>query len=126
MREQVKSLKQERDLLTQQLEINASNSASSLEHCVNEDVYETSSPTATLRASASSPGECLTVGEAYQVAAARGLNKSDVTFRRWLKNAIAAGSMPEELSRIGLVADFSSRRGANPNSNLVRWLRFEQ
>ena len=78
------------------------------------------------RASASSPGEWLTVGEAYQVAAARGLNKSDVTFRRWLKNAITAGSIPEDLSRIGLVADFDSRRGANPNSNLVRWLRFEQ
>jgi hypothetical protein len=81
---------------------------------------------AKLQAAESSSSEWLTVGEAYQVAAARGLDKSDVTFRRWLKNAIAAGAMPEELRSIGLVADFDSRHGANPNNNLVRWRRFEE
>lgn len=105
----MKSLKQKQDSLTQQLEVN-----------------ESSSPVSTLQTAQSSPGDWLTVGEAYQVAAARGLDKSDVTFRRWLKNAIAHGSMPEELQRIGLVANFDSRRGANPNNNLVRWLRFEE
>lgn len=108
MREQVKSLKQERDSFSEQLE-----------------VKESSIPDAKLPTEQTSPGDWLTVGEAYQVATARGLDKSDVTFRRWLKNAIAVGSMPEELRCIGLLADFNSRRLANPSNNSLRWLRFE-
>ncbi len=107
MREQAKSLKQERDSLFKQLEIK-----------------ESFSPEAKVQAQQSSPSEWLTVGEAYQVAVARGFDKSDVTFRRCLKNALAADLIPQELSRIGLVADFNSRRLANPSNNSLRWLRF--
>ena len=125
MREQAKSLKQERDSLSKQLEVKESFSPEAKVQPQQRKVCsEGFLPQRFSRES--SPSEWLTVGEAYQVAVARGFDKSDVTFRRCLKNALAAGSMPEELIRIGLVANFDSRRGANPNNNLVRWLRFKE
>jgi len=69
--------------------------------------------------------EWFVAGEAYRIASSRGLEKSQVTFRRWLADLIATGRMPPELERLGLVADLDTRRKANPKDNSVRWLRFE-
>ena len=122
MREQAKSLKQERDSLSKQLEVKESFSPEAKVQPQQRKVCGGGFlPQSFSRES--NPSEWLTVGEAYQVAVARGFDKSDVTFRRCLKNALAADSMPEELSRIGLIGDFNSRRLANPSNNSSRWLR---
>lgn len=75
---------------------------------------------------ASQPGEWLITGEAYQIAASRGLGKSLGTFRRWLADLIVTGKMPPELAKLGLIADLDTRRSANPKDNSVRWLRFKE
>lgn len=77
------------------------------------------SPTVT-----SQSGEWLATGQAYRIAASRGLEKSQGTFRRWLADLIATGTMPPELENLGLVADLDTRSRANPKDNSVRWLRF--
>lgn len=51
--------------------------------------------------------------------------KSLPTFRRVLRVAIDLGQMPEELADLGLVADFETRRSANPKDNQVKWLRLD-
>ena len=51
--------------------------------------------------------------------------KSLPTFRRALKDAIDLGQLPDELTALGLVADFETRRSANPKDNQVKWLRFD-
>ena len=66
-------------------------------------------------------GGWLTTGEAHSEAQRRGYEKALGTFRRNLRG----GVVPNELARIGLVADFGVRDQANPKDNSVRWLRFE-
>ena len=63
----------------------------------------------------------LTTGEAYAELHKRGYEKSQVTFRRALKE----GKVSKELENLGLIADFEVRNQANPKDNSVRWLKVE-
>jgi predicted DNA-binding protein len=60
--------------------------------------------------------------EAWERLKAIGYQKSLPTFRRTLAPAITAGELPDDLRTLGLVADFETRRSANPKDNSVRWL----
>lgn len=62
----------------------------------------------------------LTTGEAHQEAQRRGYTKSVGTFRRSLRG----GVIPVELEKIGLRADWDTRKQANPKDNSVKWLNF--
>jgi len=62
----------------------------------------------------------LTTGEAFNEAKRRGYSKAKGSFGRGLRT----GSVPAELERLGLVANWEVREQANPKDNSVRWLRF--
>lgn len=61
----------------------------------------------------------LTTGEAYQEALKRGWEGSRNTFRRRLEG----GSIPGDLSELGLVGDYVER-AKNPRDRTLRWLKF--
>lgn len=63
--------------------------------------------------------------EAWEKLKTIGYQKSLPTFRRNLAVAITAGELPADLTALGLVADFETRRSANPKDNSVRWLRVD-
>lgn len=67
-----------------------------------------------------SPEGWLTTGEAFNEAKRRGYSKAKVSFGRGFRS----GSVPEDLERLGLVANWKVRQQANPKDNSVRWLRF--
>ena len=69
-------------------------------------------------------GEWLTTGEAYPITVSRGLDKSQVTYQRWLSDSLTVSKLPQQLESLGLVANFEVRSKTNPNNNSVRWLRF--
>lgn len=116
MREKRKSLKQQQEQLPRATALAPKDKAA-----------KDSSTFASSAAPNQSPhlGEWLTTGEAYFVAVSRGLEKSRVRFGVWLRDAFENGKLTPELEKIGLVADFDTRRKANPKDNSVRWLRFE-
>lgn len=63
----------------------------------------------------------LTTGEAFNEAKRRGYSKAKGSFGRGLRS----GSVPADLERLGLVANWGVRQQANLKDNSVRWLRFE-
>jgi predicted nuclease with TOPRIM domain len=63
----------------------------------------------------------LTTGEAFKVAQSKGYTKTQATLRRQLRG----GSVPPELERLGLVANWEVRNQSNLKDNSVKWLRFE-
>lgn len=62
----------------------------------------------------------LTTGEAFTELKRRGYTKAKGSMRRNIKS----GSVPVDLGRLGLVANWEVRKQANPKDNSVRWLRF--
>ena len=64
----------------------------------------------------------LTTGELFAALEGKGYARSLGTLRRALKAAIELGQLPDDLSALGLTADFELRRSANPKDNSVRWL----
>lgn len=72
----------------------------------------------------SSTGQSLTTGEAYEVLKAKGFSKSIGTFRRSLADGLKSNVLPESLSQYGMIADFKTRRSANPKDNSIKWLYF--
>lgn len=68
----------------------------------------------------SSNWDWLTTGEAYAEAQRQGYTKSLGTFRRSLRD----WTVPPELERLGLVANWDIRTQANPKDKSVKWLRF--
>lgn len=117
MREKRESLKQQQEQLSRAIAPDLETSAAK-----DSSTFASSSVPNQL----SQPGKLLTTGEAYPIAVSRGLDKSQVTYRRWLSDSIAVGKLPQQLESLGLVANFEVRSKANPNSNTVRWLRFEK
>lgn len=71
-------------------------------------------------------GEWLAAREAYARLTGLGYHRSVTTFRRWLSDAISSEQLPLELTKLGLQADFKTRRQANPKDDSVRWLRFDK
>ena len=64
----------------------------------------------------------LTTGELFEALEGKGYARSIGTLRRALKAAIDVGQLPDDLSALGIRADFETRRSANPKDNSVRWL----
>ena len=64
----------------------------------------------------------LTTGELFMALEGKGYQKSIGTLRRALKLAIETGNLPDDLTALGVTADFEVRRSANPKDNSVRWL----
>lgn len=64
----------------------------------------------------------LTVKEALEKLGERGYFLGRESLRRALKPAIDSGIMPDELSALGLSADFEVRRSAKSSANNTRWL----
>lgn len=63
----------------------------------------------------------LTTGEAFNEARRRGYSKAKGSFGRGLRT----GSVPEDLERLGLVANWEVREKTNPKDNSVKWLKFK-
>ena len=66
-----------------------------------------------------------TTGELFVALEGKGYARALGTLRRALKAAIDIGMLPDDLSALGVAADFEVRRSANPKDNSVRWLSLE-
>ena len=64
----------------------------------------------------------LTTGELFVALEGKGYPRAIGTLRRALKAAIDVGQLPDDLSGLGVTADFELRRSANPKDNSLRWL----
>jgi hypothetical protein len=66
----------------------------------------------------------LTVKEAFKELGNRGYSLGRESLRRALEPAIDSGIMPDELSALGLSADFELRRSVSRFASNTRWLYF--
>ena len=78
-------------------------------------------PTSSIKLSPPSTG-ALTTGELFAALEGKGYPRAIGTLRRALKAAIDIGMLPDDLSNLGVTADFEVRRSASPKDNSTRWL----
>lgn len=67
----------------------------------------------------------LTVGELSKALESLGYLHSQKNLSRQINKAIATQKLPDDLIRLGVVADWETRAKANRYSNQVRWLRLK-
>jgi predicted DNA-binding protein len=82
------------------------------------------SPSPTSPAPTSPIAGAMTIGELFKVLEPLGY-LSLKTLSRHLNKAIATQKLPDDLIRLGVVADWETRAKANRYSNQVRWLRLK-
>jgi hypothetical protein len=68
----------------------------------------------------------MTIGELSKALESLGYLHSQKNLSRQINKAIATQKLPDDLIRLGVVADWETRAKANRYSNQVRWLRVEQ